>query len=49
MLCLQPLLLLQTFNDDLGLGGPVPVGARQANLTQDIVPYLQEIALDQQV
>lgn len=46
---LQTFTLVQGFNDDLGLGGAVPVGARQANITQDILPFLQEIALDQQV
>ena len=34
---------------NLSLGGPAPIGARKANLTQAVAPYMQEIALSEQV
>ena len=37
------------FINNLELGGPTPIGARQANLTEFTRPYLQEIALSEQV
>lgn len=37
------------FINNLNLGGPQPIGARQANLTEFTRPYLQEIALSEQV
>ena len=37
------------FNQDLSKGGPIPVGARGANLTERSRPYLQEVALNEQV
>ena len=36
------------FNDDLEMGGPVPNGARQANLSAQMLPFLEEIALNEQ-
>jgi hypothetical protein len=36
------------FNQDLSKGGPIPVGARGANLTERSRPYLQEVALNEQ-
>lgn len=37
------------FINNLELGGPTPIGARQAPLTELTRPYLQEIALSEQV
>lgn len=37
------------FLDNLTLGGPTPIGARKANLTEATLPYLQEVALNEQV
>ena len=34
---------------NLTLSGPVPLGAKQANLTEAVRPYVQEIALSEQV
>jgi len=34
---------------NLNLGGPAPVGARKANLSAAVEPYMQEIALSEQV
>lgn len=34
---------------NLALGGPAPIGARKANLSQNVEPYMQEIALSEQV
>jgi len=31
------------------LGGPAPIGARKANLSDRVEPYMQEIALSEQV
>lgn len=36
------------FTGNLGLGGPQPIGARRANLTEKTLPYLQEVALNEQ-
>ncbi len=36
------------FIENLELGGPPPIGARQAPLTEATRPYLQEIALSEQ-
>ncbi|KAK9823663.1 hypothetical protein WJX72_004516 [[Myrmecia] bisecta] len=36
------------FLDNLEQGGPVPIGARAANLTAATIPYLQEVALQEQ-
>ena len=41
--------LLATNAGNLALGGPVPIGAQKANLSPEIEPYLQEIALSEQV
>lgn len=37
------------FLDNLTLGGPTPIGARKANLTEMTLPYMQEVALNEQV
>ena len=34
---------------NLNLGGPAPIGARKANLSNAVEPYLQEVALSEQV
>ena len=34
---------------NLTRGGPAPLGAKQANLTEAVRPYVQEIALSEQV
>lgn len=34
---------------NLNLGGPGPIGGRKANLSPEMEPYLQEIALSEQV
>ena len=37
-------------SDDLEMGGPVPIGARQASLTYGVaLPYMEEVALNEQV
>jgi len=36
------------FNGDLELGGPTPIGARKANLTDRTRPFLEEVALNEQ-
>lgn len=36
------------FLGNLTLGGPTPIGARKANLTAATIPYLQEVALNEQ-
>lgn len=37
------------FNNNLTLGGPTPIGARKAALTERVKPYLMEVALNEQV
>lgn len=37
------------FVGNLNLGGPGPIGARKASLSPEIEPYMQEIALSEQV
>ncbi len=37
------------FNNNLTLGGPTPIGARKANLSDAVLPYMQEVALNEQV
>jgi len=37
------------FLNDLERGGPKPIGARKANLSEAALPYAQEIALQEQV
>ena len=37
------------FTNDLERGGPTPVGARKANLSEAVMPFAQEIALQEQV
>ena len=37
------------FINNLELGGPTPIGARAAALTEATRPFLQEIALNEQV
>lgn len=37
------------FLDNLTLGGPTPLGARAANLTEMTRPFMEEIALNEQV
>lgn len=37
------------FVGNLNLGGPAPIGARKAALSERIEPYMQEIALSEQV
>lgn len=36
------------FLGDLALGGPTPIGARKANLTNATLPFLEEVALNEQ-
>ncbi|KAL3144311.1 hypothetical protein ABBQ32_14189 [Trebouxia sp. C0010 RCD-2024] len=36
------------FVGNLELGGPSPIGARKANLSPEVTPYMQEIALSEQ-
>ncbi|DBA90435.1 TPA: hypothetical protein ACH3X1_003706 [Trebouxia sp. C0004] len=36
------------FVGNLNLGGPAPIGARKANLSDRVEPYMQEIALSEQ-
>lgn len=36
------------FFKNLSMGGPVPIGARKANLSPDVLPFAQEIALSEQ-
>ncbi|KAA6426930.1 MAG: hypothetical protein FRX49_03254 [Trebouxia sp. A1-2] len=36
------------FVGNLNLGGPAPIGARKANLSDAVEPYMQEIALSEQ-
>lgn len=37
------------FLDNLTLGGPTPIGARAANLTEMTRPFMEEVALNEQV
>ncbi len=37
------------FTNDLERGGPKPYGARKANLSTAVLPFAQEIALQEQV
>lgn len=37
------------FNNNMSLGGPTPIGARKANLSAEVLPYVEEIALNEQV
>lgn len=37
------------FVGNLNLGGPAPIGGRKAALSENIEPYMQEIALSEQV
>jgi len=37
------------FINNLDLGGPTPIGARAANLTEATRPFLEEVALNEQV
>jgi hypothetical protein len=37
------------FNNNLTLGGPTPIGARKANLSDAVLPFMQEVALNEQV
>ena len=34
---------------NLSQGGPVPIGAKKANLSAEVEQYLQEVALNEQV
>ncbi|EIE26936.1 hypothetical protein COCSUDRAFT_59434 [Coccomyxa subellipsoidea C-169] len=36
------------FNNNLTLGGPTPIGARKANLSDEVLPFMQEVALNEQ-
>ena len=38
----------QGFNNNLTLGGPTPIGARKANLSQEVESHLMEVALNEQ-
>ena len=38
-----------SFNNNLTLGGPTPIGARKANLSDAVLPFMEEIALNEQV
>ncbi|CAK0780436.1 hypothetical protein CVIRNUC_005053 [Coccomyxa viridis] len=38
----------QGFNNNLTLGGPTPIGARKANLSQEVASHLAEVALNEQ-
>ena len=37
-----------TFNNNLTLGGPTPIGARKANLSLQAYAYMEEVALNEQ-
>lgn len=37
------------FNADLEMGGPTPIGAQKANLSAQFLPFMEEIALNEQV
>ena len=37
-----------TFNNNLTLGGPTPIGARKANLSPQAYAYMEEVALNEQ-
>ena len=37
------------FVGNLNLGGPAPIGARKASLSAKVEPYMQEVALSEQV
>ena len=37
------------FVGDLAKGGPTPLGARKANLSATNLPYMEEVALNEQV
>lgn len=37
------------FNGDLEMGGPVPIGAQRANLSDTVRMYMEEVALNEQV
>ncbi len=37
------------FNNNLTLGGPTPIGARKANLSDAVRPFMEEVALNEQV
>jgi hypothetical protein len=37
------------FNGNLELGGPKPLGAQKANLSEQVAMYMQEVALNEQV
>ncbi|BDA43080.1 Desiccation-related protein PCC13-62 [Coccomyxa sp. Obi] len=37
-----------TFNNNLTLGGPTPIGAQKANLSDDVQAHMEEIALNEQ-
>ena len=37
------------FINDLGKGGPQPIGAQKANLSATNLPYMEEVALNEQV
>ncbi len=36
------------FNDNLTLGAPVPIGARKANLSNEVQMHMEEVALNEQ-
>ncbi|BDA43081.1 Desiccation-related protein PCC13-62 [Coccomyxa sp. Obi] len=36
------------FNNNLTLGGPVPIGARKASLSDAVQPFMEEVALNEQ-
>ena len=37
------------FINDLQMGGPTPIGAQKANLSEATLRYLEEVALNEQV
>ena len=37
------------FLDNLAMGGPTPIGAQKANLTEATLRYLEEVAINEQV
>ena len=37
------------FNGDLEMGGPTPIGAQRANLSDTVRMYMEEVALNEQV
>ena len=39
----------QGFNNNLTLGAPTPIGAKKANLSQEVRSHLMEVALNEQV